>query len=433
MEFKFLLLKLFGVSSLRALGAAFVFILGVLVTNALTVSDAGLYFWFIAVVGVLSVLSRFGLDKGYVKMGAEIDREFGGRVAIVFFVARFWVYILGCGAVVSGILFFYLKTTGNVFFNDIDAPMGVFFSSSVFLMAAVNSFGAFVIGLGSVFWGTLLISLIPQASALLLCVIVYFGLGDKLDLAFVSMSYFLGWLLSFFICILLIVVKGGGFRSVVNYLTFDSIKLGGHKALGDGAMFFALIGVLNVIEQWGATLISGLLLSAEDAAYFGVSGRLISVIQLVLVSATAAFAKGYYDKNSEDLFRYVRHSSFIVFGTGFPVVLVMFVFAPQILNLFGSGYVASADILRVMLVGQIFNLIFGVYAVVLIMNGLVRNVAICFLAAAVLFFVAVAVVYWFGYLSLFVLSLCATGGVVFQSIAMAYVYYKNKSFFVRAG
>lgn len=410
-----LLFRLLSVSGIRFGGAALNFALAIIAGRRLGVESSGAFFWYLGAVSVFSVLARLGLDKGYIKLGAVFGSPEGPSAATFFLVKEYGLKMVALCLTAGVALLTYVKYfSPAVGADNSSLIITILFASSVFFVTLVTVFGSVAIGAGAVGVGTSAISFVPAFVAVLL-VLFQVVPGNLFGFA---LAYLFGWVCAF----LFVLMYLRPWRAVINSEHEECFKVL-VTAWRGSILPFGIIGVANVVEQWLPTIVAGAFFSAEEAAFFGVSSRVVGAIQILMVSATSAFSKQYADCESVDLPQLVKNAVGSVALIGGAVLIAVFSFAGALLSVFGKGFYGAEEILKILLVGQVFNIFFGSYAVVLMMRGEVAGVAKIFFVTSLLY-VAFALIAAFSD-SVQFLAFSAVCSVACQSLGCFYLYKKT--------
>jgi len=131
--------------------------------------------------------------------------------------------------------------------------------------------------------------------------------------------------------------------------------------------------------------------SPADVARFHIALRLTALVAIVLLSFNSLLApkiaRYHAAARRFEMARYVRRVTALMTAFSAVPVAALLASPEQILALFGDGFRAAADIVRIMTVGQCFNIVVGPVGLMLAMTGgerSMRNAAAAVSAAAVL-------------------------------------------------
>jgi O-antigen/teichoic acid export membrane protein len=130
---------------------------------------------------------------------------------------------------------------------------------------------------------------------------------------------------------------------------------------------------MNVIMARSNTILVGYFEDPTRTGLFGAVVQLAPFVSLGLVSFTKIFSPVIADLwergDLAELKNTFKTVSKWVFSIGLPVFIVLMVFAPSLLSVFGPEFAEAATTLRVMAVGQIINVVVGPLGYLLAMTG----------------------------------------------------------------
>jgi O-antigen/teichoic acid export membrane protein len=139
-----------------------------------------------------------------------------------------------------------------------------------------------------------------------------------------------------------------------------------------GLALVSLNGVMAANAQLGTILLAALV-TAADAGIFNVAVRASTLISFVMLAATyplmPAVARLYAGGEVADIQRTVIRAGRGVLAFAVPVTLVLIVFAPWILGLFGPEFEDGATALRILALGELAKVVLGFGGLVLVMTG----------------------------------------------------------------
>ncbi|HEU5271996.1 MAG TPA: polysaccharide biosynthesis C-terminal domain-containing protein, partial [Jatrophihabitans sp.] len=131
--------------------------------------------------------------------------------------------------------------------------------------------------------------------------------------------------------------------------------------------------IMEILLNWLDVLLVATLVSAAQAAIYAAASRFITSGTLVLQAlrlaiagdVSAALARRDHDRVSQ---MYTTASQWVVLSS-WPLYLVMAVFAPTVLRIFGSSYPGGAHALSILCLAMLVNLAAGNVGTVLLMGG----------------------------------------------------------------
>lgn len=354
-------------------GSVLGFVLTLVVTHGLTTTTAGQFFSATAVFIVLQTFLSFGVGAGLVRFvprfGA-LDRA--GDVPALLVVAFVPVAVLGLlGSV--GLWFAAPQLAAQVGHDNAHAALASFrMLAALFLpgtleVAAVECTRAF----GSVRNYVLVQQLgVPALRPLLVGVAV--ALHAELWVVV------LAWLLPLMLALgaSAAIVAANLRRRYGRSWAWPERSCSVREIAREYWAFTGARGVSSIMEillNWLDVLLVATLVSAAQAAVYAAASRFITSGTLVLQAlrlaiagdVSAALARRDHDRVSQ---MYTVASQWVVLSS-WPLYLVMAVFAPTVLRIFGSSYPGGAHALSILCLAMLVNLAAGNVGTVLLMGG----------------------------------------------------------------
>ena len=128
-----------------------------------------------------------------------------------------------------------------------------------------------------------------------------------------------------------------------------------------------------LIIHWTDTIMLGIYRPSSEVGIYNVSIKLatLTVITLNAINSIAApkFADLYARKDFKSLEKIVRYSSKMIFWSSSPILILLLLFSPFILGLFGSEFKAGVPALMLLTIGQFVNAVSGSVGHILQMTG----------------------------------------------------------------
>ncbi len=149
------------------------------------------------------------------------------------------------------------------------------------------------------------------------------------------------------------------------------------------AMPLLLISISNNIQNFGGTYLLGIFSTTEEIGIFNISYRVAFILNFILIAINSIvapkFSHLYAIKDFSALKISLRFSMILGLIFGLPLYIVIMIFPGEILQLFGTEFLAGVDSLRIMASAQIIVVISGPLGFFLIMTGeekTMRNIAV---------------------------------------------------------
>ncbi len=136
---------------------------------------------------------------------------------------------------------------------------------------------------------------------------------------------------------------------------------------------FGWIQMSSFITQWGVVLVLGALGESEEVGLLTTSLRIAMLVNFILIVFNSflgpKFASYSYTNQMKKLKMLAKKSSLMMFLIALIPSSILFFASTQVLALFGEEYIAGALMLKVFVIGQLFNVFTGSVLVSLNMTG----------------------------------------------------------------
>jgi O-antigen/teichoic acid export membrane protein len=352
----------------KLLGSSLNFLFQVLLARMLGVEGVGIYYLALAATTFASLVVRMGMDFNLTRVvaaKAEDEDWTAVRAALRHALqAGVAAAVVGFGSIYLGADWIVVSVFSK---SELALPLNVM-AFSIAPAALVILFARALQGLRKV--GEAM--LVETAVAPFIACIVVFPLVNQYDVVGGAVAYCIG-----VISALLVAV----------WVWRSQSKQWGARSVGsdEGSVFefvtasSPLFGV-NLCQQLALVaplFILGAMKSSSEAGLFYTANRTAALIGLLLVASNSIIAPKvaalYHNGEIGTLDRVVRRSAMLVTLVAAPAVLV-FTLAPSlVMMIFGDEFVAAADLLRVLAVGQLINVISGSVSFVLMMTENYRS------------------------------------------------------------
>jgi O-antigen/teichoic acid export membrane protein len=354
-------------------GSVLGFVLTLVVTHGLTTTTAGQFFSATAVFIVLQTFLSFGVGAGLVRFvprfGALDRAEDVPALLVVAFVPVAVLGVLGS----VGLWLAAPQLAAHVGHDNSTAALASFrilallFLPGTLEVAAVECTRAF----GSVRNYVLIQQLgVPALRPLLV------GLTVALDAPLWLVV--LAWLLPLVLALASSAVLVTGFLRQ-RYGHRWAWPERSRSVSEIGREYWAFTGargvssIMEILLNWLDVLLVATIVSASQAAIYAAASRFITSGTLVLQAlrlaiageVSAALARRDHDRVSQ---MYSTASQWVVLSS-WPLYLIMAVFAPTVLRIFGASYPAGAHALSILCLAMLVNLAAGNVGTVLLMGG----------------------------------------------------------------
>lgn len=386
-----LLKKGFVTLFVRSFGAALGFLLVFFLAKFLGVGHFGVYFLVFTIVSILSVFTRWGLDRVLLKRVATLfEKNQALAIAYVYKSIAFVSFF----SLLAMVVLWLLAPLFNSFFLESQEFLGAL---RLFVWVVLPMSLLFIISESFKSVGSPVLSMFLQSVVIPGCAILF---------AFVF-SWTVGVGLSVAVIAYLMAVVVGLIVSLVYLFRFYPISK------RSGSIFFKelfhegrpmlLVSAGALVMSWTDILVLGIFESEEEVGLYALATRLALVTSLVLVvmnSLTAPkYALLYSEGDIKSLEGLAKFSSMLLLFIALVPVLIFVFFAEEIMGLFGTGYVFGAEVLVVLSIGALINVSCGSVGYLLTMTGRERVLQNIMITTALLnILLSVVFVTYFGML-----------------------------------
>jgi len=397
---------LFGAAQsliIRVMGLGLGYLFLLLVSRKTTAEVVGLFSISITLLLVISLLCRLGLDIGLMRFIARNPTEkakgaYLKTIALVVPLSLFFsiLLFLFSGVIASSFqspeLIPYLKTTALVL-----TPFTLLFISSESLR-----------GLGRI---NLYMLLRNNGLGVYLVSLLIFILCSRHGPLF---AYSIGIILSISLAILFLTWS---FRKKAVFTTrlTDILK---------SSIPIMFVSSMVLIMGWTDTLMLGFFRTEAETGIYNVVLRLSEVGSVFLISVNSFVAPRFAKLKTDKLKTYVNSAGKIIFFASLPVIIILGVFAPVFLSIFGPEFLLGKDALLVLLAGQVVNVLCGSVAILMQMTGYEKPLGkIVFVSALLNLLLNLLTIPAFGILGAAISSTSSL--ILWNILALAYMIRKT--------
>lgn len=352
---------------IRVIGTILSFAFSILIIRHVGSAEVGFYQVSLAFANILSVWVGFGSET-YILKEASKTVEIQKNLYFLLFSILFSVGILFLSIIIFIVLRSYSIYFGLEFIGVESGTLIFFIIFSIFISLLLNNFCQTI---GKSNLATFVISfLIPLLNLLQIGVFSYTSF-DKL-LVFYLCSSFLSILLLAYIVLSTCLKLQDNRRGIlcINNISHFFIKFLQSTKIRSQFLMISIFGILFVHVP---TLILNYHLPIRDVTYYNYTLKLVSLLSFPLSSANSHIASkiSYYFNNKnleavkETYFKSIKLLSIVVV---LPVITLWF-FGGEIVHLFGKDFNGLSYLIRIFIIGQIFNILCGSNGVALSMMG----------------------------------------------------------------
>lgn len=349
----------FGVKSLGALAT---FLLSIVITQQLSVQEAGYYFLGLTVISILSVVAQFGSHSASLRYIGSFHADQGqgwGEISQLATGTKFIVALFSSCLAIA--LYF---STGFIANNLWQKPamaailerasLILFFTSLSILIA--HHFQAINRTVTSI----TLLSIITPLGLSVVIILFDFTTASQamLGLQIVSIANFLA--ASFLWSRTCVASK---YRP----------KLIEFKPFIKTCSPLWVISIMAMLTTWSGQFIAGIWASAEDLACLAVAQRTALLVSFILVAVNMVtaprFAALYHKKKHQELKSLAIQTSKFMTLFSIPIIIFLLIASNSIMSLFGDEYQSGSSLLIILALGQLTNVVTGSVGYLLNMTG----------------------------------------------------------------
>ena len=371
LDFKEVLSSATIIFVVKVLMAFMAFIVSIVITRYLTVEEAGYYFFMLSVVVMLSTVSRVGLDNAIVRfMAVANDKRDLQELKRVFCLSI--GLALGGAGLISMLLGLAAQLDMPWFFKE-DYPSSLWW---MMLIITVTSLTAVFIqsfqGVKRIALFALFNGLIRPLNLCALAAVLFISGGLSLSQAL--------WIY-LFVAVVVLLLAYLSWRYVLQskkYVDHLSKPANDFNRQFYGYSF-SLWGIacLAIVMGQGAQVLLGVYSTADQVAYFAVANRVALLVSFVLLAINGILSPKFAEisevQDTARLQSVYRASTGLMIVLTSPFLLLIFIFSPEVLLLFGSDYQQASTVLRVLIAAQFVKVMVGSVGQLLIMANLQRS------------------------------------------------------------
>lgn len=347
---------------LRGGGIGLNYLINLILARFLLANEAGIYFLAFSIVGVVGVITRVGLENAILRFTAvHVQTNNWGILRSLF--RRSMILVVAFSVSATVLLFFFSSLLSD----------NIFYSPSLDMPLKILSISLVPSGITMLYYQQLKGAYhIKEATFLEACSLpfIHFSIvllwNKYLDIEAFACAYIIA---SFLTLILSYFLWQRAFPKLP-LITNDSFAW---RPLFDASQPLLVVALMFIIIDSAEIILLGLLQDSSSVGIYYVANRtakLISVILVVINTILAPrFAALYATGKKASLEKLVQISviySLILIAP----FLFIFLFAPDwILSLFGEEFLEGASVLRILAIGQFYNVATGSVGLLLMMCG----------------------------------------------------------------
>jgi O-antigen/teichoic acid export membrane protein len=360
---------------LKIAGASLAFLFQVAVGRLLGAEGAGLYYLALAITSICSVIGRVGVDHSILRFVASYGslNEWGSVTGVYELGLK---VVFAASSAITVAMFVAAPYIASAIFGkpDLAGPLQ-WMSLSILPFSLISLHVESLKGLKAI------------GPAIFTQAVIVPLMGLVLIFPLVSVANIIGaaaaYALASFIC---------AFVAIKYWFRVVREKKDGHAfettfpadRLWESCLPLFLVSVLNrAVLPWSGIVVLGMYATSDEVGVLGMATRVTLILGVLLQAINSVVAPKYVEvMQSGDallLKRTVQSVALLISLLATPIFITIFIGAEFILGVFGSDFVSGVLVLKILLVGQFFNLLAGPVGKLLIMSGnesLFKNITI---------------------------------------------------------
>lgn len=345
---------------IRIIAALSGFLFSALVARNLGAEQSGYFFLAFSIINILSVVCCLGLDqsvlyftgRAFATRNWSLVRSILVRSVVVAFIV---------GSILSLSVFLAADLAGDVFKKPELTPVLRAMSFAIVGLALVMLLGMSLQGLRRVTSSIFLVNVCGNV-----CLIIFLYKWPAMDLQDLALIYT-------FVSVI-VVFLGFGYWWLVRprLRSLDAKQVDWNEISRYSRSLFVVVLIAQLI-QWSSQLIAGIWVEPADLARLAMAQRTAMLTSFVLLAVNLVvaprFASMHQDNDLAGIQELALSSTRLMTLLTLPVVLIMIFFPGLLMGFFGDDFVAGTYLLRILVVGQLINVITGPVNNLLIMTG----------------------------------------------------------------
>ncbi|MEZ9282133.1 oligosaccharide flippase family protein [Vibrio cyclitrophicus] len=345
-----LLLGAMSAFFVKVLAAGGAFLLNVVIARNLGAEQAGYFFLAQAICVFLASLTRQGFDNALVRFiaGFKVSDDF---ISISGIFKYAFLRILIVSSITALCLYIAAPWLSNTVFQKPPLDKVIYISALLIVPLSLSQFLGFCFqGLKKVvpamFYQSGLLAILSVATLWLLMP----ESASQAMTVYVTCAF---------------VVTTIGLCQWIKHIppSGAELKIEDKRAINQAIKPLFLILLMSQTTQWAGQLMLGAWSTSEEVALFATAQRtaMLTSFILIAVNAIAApkFAEAFKKNKSNEIKQVALSSSRLMTAVAIPILILMIVFSPWLMGLFGPSFVDGTDILRILAIGQFVNIVTG--------------------------------------------------------------------------
>lgn len=349
----------------RGLAAGGTFLLSYALATFVSIQAFGAFMLCLSLMIGMQVFASLGTDRATLKyMGVATSNNNRREVAWIYKHAMLVNFIMGC--VLGLALWLVAPTLADALLSSTDRAIESLRVTA--LLSPVYSI-IYLCNFLMKGWDRANISCLFEIGciSIVLSLIVLVAAFLGISLSALNLVTSLGGILLIYLLIALWVVLRLYQHSSLETKPEVSFTKGFYRHLPD----FLLVGVIFYYTQWGVALVLGAFHSESDVALFSLGLRLAMIIGFILTVYDSIlgprFSRLQHEGDHEGLKQLAQKSAFQMSCFALLPAIVFMIWPSYVLALFGDDYSGATGVVRILVIGQLVNVMTGSVILLLLM------------------------------------------------------------------
>ena len=338
--------------TVKILGSASAFLLTVYVTRSMPQKEAGLFFLGLAVINILSAVSRTGLDNTVIRF-VSAKRE----SSITIMAKSLGLTSLTSLIVILPILAFSDAISIYLFNKPELAPTLFSIAPAILFFSYLMLLGGAAQGMGNTSSSIIIRNILPSLG---FCILFY--LNTKLSVFDAGFLYTLSCAITCLIGLIFFVKHSSGLNNEISWSELER----SFKPLW-------AVAIMGQMAQMSGQFVSGIYCDPEDISVLAAAQRTAMLTSFILIAVNLVvaprFAKLFQEEKHHELERLAINSVRMLLIITIPTITLVLIFADLIMLIFGPTFEDGGDLLRILALGQFMNAAAGSVGLLLSMTG----------------------------------------------------------------
>ncbi len=344
----------------RMAAAAAVFALNVFVARRFGADATGLFYLSVAIISVIAVVARLGLDNAVLRLGAaHAGKGEWPAVRSIYRRSVLVVTLVAAGlAVVAYLATPWLATT--VFAKPDLMPLLTIMAPAILPFALLILHACFLLGMKRSAAGLFAQTALVQSLLLVALVLPFVTTIEDLGVAYIGAATAGLLILALY---LRHALPAGPASKIYNY-----------RELADSSKQLFPAAIMDqIVQPWAAIVALGIWAGASDIGWFVAANRLAQLVAFAILPVSAVLSPRIAEfaaaGDEAAVLRMGRRANVLMAVVGIPAVVPLLLAPEWVMGVFGSEFAGSGPLLVILAVGQIINVLTGPVRAMLMMTG----------------------------------------------------------------